>query len=116
MRGENTLFKQHKKQPKQVKKRSGRSGLLLAERNKAICSRYYFYTAFFPFKYEIVIKLVAADFYLAGYTVIEILTNNSDNIQAIKKEKPTIKDLSKAYLHYNWDMADVQAKAAALVA
>jgi hypothetical protein len=116
MRGEQLLFREKATQPKPAKKNSGRNSVLLAERNKAICNRYYFYTAFLPLKYDVVIKLVADDFYLAPYTVIEILSSNTAQLQAIKKEKPTAKDLSKVYLHFNWDITDIQKKAASLVA
>lgn len=116
MRGENTLFKHHKQQTKESKKRSGRSSILIAERNKAICNRYYFYTTFLPFKYDVVIKLVSADFYLAPYTVIEIITKNNALLKAVKNDKPTIEALSKIYLQQNWNISDAQKRATALIA
>lgn len=116
MRGETTLFKSSNKPQKKQRKNTGRSSVLIAERNKAICNRYYFYTTFFPFKYDVVIKLVSADFYLAPYTVIELLAKNNAVLKAVKSNKPTIETLSKVYLQQNWNISDAQQRATALIA
>jgi len=114
MRGKRTLYEEKVTQPKH-ERILGRSKKLIDERNIAICNRYYFYYAFFQLKYETIIKLISDDFYLAEYTITEILTQKvSKQVQEIKKAKPQLKDLCKMYLHLNWDIEDMKKKAALL--
>ncbi len=117
MRGENILFKEKENilfAASKQRKGFGRNKELIAARNKAICARYYFYITFLPFKYELVIKLIASDFYLAAYTVIDIVTVNIDEVATMKKQKPSLKELCKDYLHFNWDVNEAMKKAALL--
>lgn len=98
----NDLFPEHLPTPRQ---RKGRSADLHIKRNEAIADRYYFYGTILNLRYEIVMKMLADDFFISVYTIPEIITKQLAHIQRLKKEHIPVKELAKKWPRFSWSIA-----------
>ena len=84
--------------------RPGRSAQLHSKRNEAVADRYYFYGCFLHYRYDIVIGMVADDFFLSPHTIPEIIAAHVNHIQKLKADKVCPKTLSKKWPQYSWQL------------
>jgi hypothetical protein len=85
------------------KSRKGRSETLDSQRNECIIDRYLFVVNNTGLRYDLVIKIISADFFLAERTITDLLSNNHQQLKKARDLQLDRKDLEKKWPQYNWE-------------
>jgi hypothetical protein len=85
------------------KSRKGRSETLDSQRNECIIDRYLFVVSNTGLRYDLVIKIISADFFLAERTITDLLSNNHHQLKKARDLQLERKDLEKKWPQYNWE-------------
>lgn len=80
----------------------GRSERLLARRDKDLCTRYFFFMRHKRFSYLKACEELSQEFYISVIQVQKVLKSNADNLDELRKQQPTIKQLEKEYTRFTW--------------
>lgn len=86
---------------KSIKK--GRSEVLLNERNKLVCYRYWYYAKLHKKRYDEVLKLLSKEFFIAERSVTAIIINKSDFVKDVFKETPSLSKLKTEFYFLTWN-------------
>ena len=81
----------------------GRSERLLALRDKALSTRYFYYARYKHFNYIKSCEELSNEFYISVTQVQKVLKLNTELLQSFRTEQPTIKQLAQQYPHLHWD-------------
>lgn len=106
-RGIQTLFNDLLEIPSAEKQRKGRSESFDAARNECMIHRYIYFANLTGWRYELIIKLIAAQFWISERTVQNILTENNDQLRSIRKELPPKKEMEKRWPYLSWEMPEL---------
>lgn len=108
MRGKKSLFDDSIKIEKSPRLTQGRNKELLSKRNNALIARYYVYTTMTKMRYDSIISILVEEFFLSGYTIAKVLSENYGLLKEIKLKSPTIQSLKKTLPHFNWCLNEIQ--------
>jgi hypothetical protein len=64
--------------------RKGRNDKLVTRRNECLLARYFFYGFYKNLTYEDIVRELVMEFFIAPNTIVQIIQNNEDELQAIK--------------------------------
>lgn len=103
LRGQNTLFADVFSLPAIEKQRKGRSETLISKRNEFLIDRYFYLGKTTGLRYELLLRIISEEMFLAIYTVKDILDDNYTQVMAVKKNCPSKRDLMKKWPHINWE-------------
>ncbi len=104
MRGVQSLFNDHINP--EPTPRKGRSETLINERNDALVVRYYFYRSFSSLRYSAILERLRKEFFIAEYTIIDILKANNEAFPALKGMD--VEKFKGMYPHFNWNIKSLQ--------
>ena len=82
--------------------KKGRSDKLIIRRNECLLARYYYYGYYKNLCYEDIIRRLAAEFFLSPNTLIQIIQNNTDQLQLIKKRANALYYFQNLWPHLKW--------------
>ena len=92
MRGQRSLFTNLFPALTEEEKKTdgkGRNPELMAARNQCLCARYYFYVTYHSsLRYEAIIKLLSAEFFISAIRVVEVLAEEASALQRMRTAKP----------------------------
>lgn len=108
MRGSNSLFNDYFPISPAEKQRRGRSETFDSQRNECLIYRYQYFGAATGFRYEILVKIIARQFWLSEVTVTNILTLNYDIRSKARKDQPTQKFLKEKWPHMSWELPNIK--------
>lgn len=108
MRGQQTLFNQIFELPLAEKQRRGRSETFDTERNKCLIYRYHFIGNCSGYRYEIVKRIVAIEFWLSEVTVANVIDQNSHILKEARKNNFDRTVLKKRWPHLSWEVPTLQ--------
>lgn len=77
-------------------------------RNECLITRYWFYGHETGLKYQLIIKIISQQFWIAETTVTNILQLNYEILIKVRNEKPTKTDLKKKYPHLSWELPELK--------
>ncbi len=108
LKGGNSLFNDIFPIQHQVAQRRGRSTTLDTDRNECLISRYYYFGMETGYRYDLLVKIIAKQFWLSETTVYNILTLNNHLLHNVRKAKPTKNDLRKKWPHMSWELPEIK--------
>lgn len=116
MRGSNTLFADiFNGEPVPPKQKKGRSEELHLKRTELLINRYYFYGKNTGLRYEFIIKMLSAEFFLAEATITDLISDHYDKLKELRAANPTPADLRKKFPWLNWSPGQCQDLAVAFL-
>jgi hypothetical protein len=81
----------------------GRNTSLLLARNTKIAHRYYFKSKLQNKNYDTLLQELELEFDICKKTIYNILFIDSHEVvMQVMRTKPTVKDLRKMYIYFNW--------------
>ena len=80
----------------------GRSKILIEERNRCLCFRYWYYSKRHKNRYDDVLKCLSKEFYLSEMTVTNLISKNSISIKRVYEENPKINELKIEFDYLTW--------------
>lgn len=80
----------------------GRSAGLVVARNELIMYRYHYYGAHSGMRWDVVLKRLSKEFYLAECTIAKIIQANAKIGRRIINENPTRSKLKRRFSFFNW--------------
>jgi hypothetical protein len=80
----------------------GRSKILIQNRNNLLLTRYWFYAFFTQNRFDIIIKILSFEFKIAERRVADVIQEDSKIVEALKKKRPTLKQLNMMYPFMVW--------------
>lgn len=83
-------------------RKKGRSPELHRQRNECLTHRYFFYCQHTDKKYEAILRILSAEFFISEVTIPELLNNYTKELHALKKENPPKAYFAKKYPHFSW--------------
>lgn len=89
-------------------RRKGRCDVLNSYRNELLIDRYFFYVRLAQWRYEIIIKILSAEFFLSPVTIPEILADRVSKLKYVKRSYKELEDseviaaLRKKWPHMVW--------------
>lgn len=86
---------------KETKIRRGRSSNLIEQRNKMMVALFAFYKTNSNLNYSTIIERLQDVFFISEYTIIDILTDNSQLVKD-KMQTLSLTDLEKEYPQLKW--------------
>lgn len=86
-------------------RRKGRNDALHGMRNECLVARYYFYGKHAGLRYDLILSILSKEFFLSEVTIPEIINDNYEKLQALKKENPSKNELAKKWPHLQWSPA-----------
>lgn len=87
---------QQKLQPTQLKKTNkGRSQKLIADRDRALIWRYYYYSEVKRLRYDDIISELSNDFFISEHTVLARLVYRGEEIQQLITKRPSLQDIDQ---------------------
>jgi len=102
MKGHQTLFNDIiEESPLRIVK--GRSERLDNLRNQCLVERYLYMMKVTGWRYDLMLNLIAKDFFLSERTVTNILDENYHIVSSVRNNIPAKKELEKKWPHYNWE-------------
>lgn len=101
MRGENIL-KNGADNHENESKAKGRNRSLNARRNECMADRYYYYTTYTEKRYDAIIELLSAEFFLSVSTVTQVMQNQMEHLQALKQQKLSVYYFRHKWQHMKW--------------
>ena len=108
MRGSNILFTDYLPITQPEKQRRGRSETFDSQRNECLIYRYQYFGASTGFRYEILVKIIARQFWLSEVTVVNILQLNYDLRTQARKEQRDKKYLQQKWPHLTWELPSIK--------
>ncbi len=82
--------------------RKGRNNSLIFKRNECLVARYYFYATFKNKCYEEILRLLISEFFISPNTIVLIIQNNSEQLQALKQRSPVFHYFMNRWPHLKW--------------
>lgn len=82
----------------------GERNALLAERDRLMVNRLYYYASFWQLRTDACIDRLSTEFFLSPNTVYERIRLMDDYRAEIKSAQPTLKDLAARYPWVIWSM------------
>lgn len=104
-RGSNTLFADIFEETTTTApeaRRKGRSPKHNARRNECLIDRYYYYGKYEQKRYSIILETLSEEFFLSPVTIPEVLTENFDQLDLLKRSKPGPGYFKKKWPHLVW--------------
>jgi|GEM_PF-878912 len=102
MRGANSFKNVTENGGGNKQKIKGRSSKLLARRNECMTDRYYYYGAYTEKRYDAIIEQLSNEFFLSPVTVPDIIQNQMDYLQELKKQKISVYHFQQKWPHLKW--------------
>lgn len=102
MRGKNKFLETFREEGNDDRQQKGRSRNLVALRNQCLIARYYYYGAFTDKRYDIIVELIAAEFFLSVQTIPGILKTNTAELRALKTKQPPLSYFQQRWPHIKW--------------
>lgn len=84
-------------------KRKGKKSIFIQDRDACMAYRFYFYYQLKRYRLDDAIVDMEKEFFIAGTTIIRLLTENDSLLKDIKANSPTSKQLARRYPHFNWN-------------
>ena len=82
--------------------KKGRNEHFIIKRNECLIYRYYYYAKVKQLKYTDVIGKLSEEFYLSERTISDIAQAQTELVNQVFREKPSLKTLIKKYNFLNW--------------
>jgi hypothetical protein len=102
MRGQN-IYKELTKENGLIRKpRKGRNGSLVARRNECLVARYFYHASFRNLCYEDIVRVLVGEFFLSPSTIANLVLENSDWLQSMKQNYPSIYYFQVRWPHLKW--------------
>jgi len=83
---------------------NGRSPILVANRNRLIAVRYYFYTRMVRRNFPDTYNALEAEFFLSQIQLTRIVASFTEELLSLKKNPPTTKQLAAEYPFFVWSL------------
>ena len=80
----------------------GRSKLLVEKRNELLLSRYYYYGYYKNLLYVQILKFLEAEFFIAPDTIANIIQENTDFLQKLRKKELVLYSFRSRWPHLKW--------------
>ena len=82
---------------------AGRSRRLIQLRNNALCDRYYYHQKIRHYHYAMCVESLASEFFLSQIEITKILRNQSEYLNGLRADPPSIKQLKERWKWMCWD-------------
>ena len=82
--------------------RKGRNNSLVKKRNECLANRYFYYATFKGMCYEETIRQLVGEFFLSPSTIANLVLENSDLLQSLKKKEPSLYYFQTRWPHLKW--------------
>ncbi|MBA3828717.1 MAG: hypothetical protein H0X33_07255 [Taibaiella sp.] len=102
MRGKNSFQEVFDKPLVEKGDKKGRSTGHLARRNECIAHRYYYYGHYSDKRYNAIITLLSEEFFLSVATIPNIIQDNIEALQLLKKRQPSVYFFQARWPHMKW--------------
>lgn len=86
--------------PKQEGK--GRSQDLNTRRDELVLYRFYFYANFTPYRYDLIMDNMSAEFFLSVRRIQDIMSLNAAALRRMKQSRPSVHLMKDTYPHFVW--------------
>lgn len=96
------IFTEEENQEPVEKQSKGRSEILNSKRNECLLDRYFFYGKYSGLRYELILEMLSAEFFLSKVTIPKIVDENLDKLIELKKEKPEKNFFQNKWPHLVW--------------
>lgn len=103
IRGSQTITAIFPKAIKADPNRKGNKGIYTAERDAALCYRFYFYYHILRKRFDDAVADMEKEFFISSTTIIGRLTENDALLKDIAGNSPSRNALRKRYPHFNWN-------------
>lgn len=80
----------------------GRSDRLLAQRDKTLAARYFFYMRHKRVSYIKACEELSSEFFISVVQVQKVLKHNAELLQQLRTSQPDIKSLARDYPKWVW--------------
>ncbi len=85
-----------------ITKPKGRSGSLIARRNKRLAARFYWYSIVIGLKFSKCLDLLSEEFDLSEARICDLLTEIADDVNELERTLTGITQLKDSYPFLNW--------------
>jgi len=80
----------------------GRNNKLVTKRNECLVARYYYYGHYKKMFYEEIIRQLVGEFFIAPNTIVNIIQENTDQLQFIKLKPLPLYYFQNHWPHFKW--------------
>ena len=80
----------------------GRNETLLSRRNKCLLARFYYYGHYKKKKYDSILELLVAEFFLSEERIYRIITQNAMAIKDMKTQEWSLYQLQSYWPQFRW--------------
>lgn len=98
----NSLFSDIPAQAPEADKKSGRNDDLNALRNEFLLNRYFYYGFYTDKRNQKILEAMSLEFFLSERRISDIVIENLNVLQELRKAPPTKETLREKYPHIVW--------------
>ena len=82
--------------------RPGRNATMMAQRNLCMLARYFYYGHYRRKKFDEIITLLVAEFFISTDRIIRIIQKNTATLKEMKEQRITRYYMQSRWPHYRW--------------